>query len=99
MTVQENLIQRLKKIDQNRNVLFTAIDTLKTEQEIKEFYKAYVGFLRDDTTDPKVKDDPAGVADQNIGYVLGYYNGDTAIRWLNALPGTYHPVFGDVPIN
>ena len=75
-----NIIERLRKAEPDRNVVFTAIDKLKTDQEIIEFYNEYKETNQH--------------ADQNIGYILGYYEAKTVNRWFRLLDEIHHPVFG-----
>ena len=43
---------------------------------------------------------PEGVAKQNAGYVVGYYDKKTADLWMSTLPDVNHPVFGrDIPFS
>ncbi len=84
-----SLLGKLKETDPKRNVLFTAIETLKEELEIELFYEEYVKYLR-----RHGNENPEMVAKSNIGYALGYYDQKTADRWFKALPGISHPIFG-----
>lgn len=85
----ENLLKKLQAKKPNRNVVFTAVEQLKDEAQIREFFQQYVEWLKS-----SVEQDPEAVARQNIGYVVGYYNKETADRWMKVLPDVSHPIFG-----
>ena len=85
----KNLLQELQAENPERNVAFTAIEKLKDEAQIRKFFEQYVESLKG-----SVEEDPEAVARQNIGYIVGYYDKKTADRWMKALPGVSHPVFG-----
>ena len=91
----KNLLEKLQAEKPGRNVAFTAIEQLKDEAQMREFFQQYVESLKG-----AVEEDPEAVARQNIGYIVGYYDRETADRWMKALPGVSHPVFGkDIPWN
>ena len=88
-----NLLKKLQAENPDRNVSFIAIDQLKDEVQIREFFQQYVEMLR-----YPMNQDPEALARQNIGSILGYYDKETANRWMKALPGVSHPVLGkDIP--
>lgn len=89
-----SLIKKLKETKPRRNVVFTAVETLTDPTEIKQFYQEYVECLRQHGDSEKVRADPEAVAKNNIGYIVGYYNKETADRWISAIPGVIHPIFG-----
>ena len=89
-TPELTLVQRLQNKEPDRNVVFTAIEQLKTPEEIKEFYQEYIEWLKTNTE----LSDPEKVAKENIGYVIGYYSQETANTWMKTLEDIYHPVFG-----
>lgn len=81
------LIEVLRSKNPQRDVLFTAFDTLKTEQDIQIFFPQYVQSLRNSA-------DPQAVALENIGWLFGYYNDTTIALWRRALPQLIlHPLF------
>ena len=91
----KNLLEKLQAEKPGRNDAFTAIEQLKDEAQMREFFQQYVESLKG-----AVEEDPEAVARQNIGYIVGYYDRETADRWMKALPGVSHPVFGkDIPWN
>ena len=93
--VPQNLLQRLQAEKPDRNVAFTAIEQLKDEAQIREFFEQYIESLKG-----AVEEDPEAVARQNIGYIVGYYDRETVDRWMKALPGVSRSVFGkDIPWN
>jgi len=89
-----DLLERLEKASPGRNFVFTAIETLKTPTEIKQFYQEYVDYLRQHGASEDIRANPEAVANDNIGYVLGYYNKETADKWFKVLPNVKHPIFG-----
>ena len=92
---QQNIIKTLQATDPKRHVAFIAIEQLKKREEIQEFYKEYIQLLKDS----EVKD-PEKIAQQNIGYIVGYYDKETADKWMKTLPNVSHPVFGkNIPFN
>ncbi len=82
----EKLLEKLQAEDPDREVVFIAIEKLKDEKQIKEFFQQYVESL--------TQGDPYELAKRNIGYVLGYYDQKTVNRWEKALPEAKHPLFG-----
>lgn len=86
----KSLLKRLQEKNPDRNVLSTAISDLKDESDLKKFFDQYVEWLKG-----RVEESPESVALQNIGYAVGYYDQETADRWMKALPGVSHPIFGD----
>jgi hypothetical protein len=87
-----------------RNPVFTAIETLKEPEEIKQFVKEYEEYMLthcgrhpdhpEDEQDLKTVGHEIEIARSNVGYILGYYSDGTARRWYSALPNISHPVFG-----
>jgi len=76
------VLEELKLKEPDRNIVFVAIDHLKDAEDIQQFYQEYCESI---TTE---------VANENIGYILGYYGKDTMRRWFEALPNVSHPFFG-----
>jgi len=87
-------LEELSKKDPGRNMVFTAIETLKTSKDIKLFFDEYVQFLKDNGSEPKIREDARRVAESNIGYILGYYGGDEHALWYGVLQTVSHPIFG-----
>jgi len=87
------LIEKLQKEEPKRNIVFTAIEKLTNPKEIEQFYKEYVEYLRK-RGDQETRNNPEKVADENIGYILGYYSAETAQRWMEVLKSVRHPIFG-----
>jgi hypothetical protein len=92
--VGQDLIKKLERANPNRNLLFNAIETLKTPEEMRTFYREYVEYMRLNGNNEEIKANAERVAKENIGYVIGYYNEETGNRWMKALPEVYHPIFG-----
>ncbi len=91
--VPKSLLERLQAEKPDGNVAFTAIEQLKDEAQIREFFEQYVELLKGE-----IEDDPEAMARQNISFMVGYYDKETADRWEKALPGVSHPVSGkDIP--
>lgn len=81
-----SLVKKMLEKRPEKNPVFTAIETLKDSEEIKQFHKEYREYMENEGYDNKV-------ADSNIGYILGYYDEDTKILWYNLLD-VKHPIFG-----
>lgn len=91
---QETLIERLQKLAPDKNVLFTAISQLKSPDEILSFRQEYEEHLRTHGDTEEVRLNAAEVANENIGYAVGYYDQETSTRWLSVLKEVNHPIFG-----
>ena len=74
------VFKRLRKEYPEKNVLYAALENLKTEEEIREFFPQYVEWLT-------VKGDPVIGAKSNIQYVAMYYGNHQEIldRWAIVL--------------
>ena len=81
-----NIVKKLQEMKPERNVVFTAIESLGSREEIKQFHQEYREYMVDEGFTHEV-------ADSNIGYVLGYYEKDTRNSW-NELLDIVHPIFG-----
>ena len=89
-----SLLEKLEKTNPKRNVVFTAVETLTDPTEMKQFYSEYVAHLKENGDSEEVRQDPESVANSNIGYIVRYYNRETADRWMNTIPSVSHPIFG-----
>ena len=87
------VLEKLLKLAPKRNPVFTAIEELKKEKEIKQFYQEYICYLKEEG-DKEVRENAERVANSNIGYVLGYYSSKTFYKWNKILESISHPVFG-----
>ena len=87
------LYDEMQAKDPKRNPIFTAIDMLKTDDEIRQFVREYEEFLLANTND-EIRGKEVQVARDNVGYVLGYYSDGVMKQWYAALPSVAHPVFG-----
>lgn len=88
------IIDKLQRLNPARNVAFIAIETLVEPQEVRQFFNEYVEVFRE-----KYGDQAEAVAQSNIGYIVGYYNEETANRWRD-ITGATHPIFGaNIPWN
>ena len=95
----QGLLQRLMALEPKHDVVFTAIEQLKDETEIRQFFQEYVKYIEESGLEDSPIKDPKVVANMNIGYVLGYYE-KAAGLWRKALPDAKHPVYGsNIPWN
>jgi 1,4-dihydroxy-2-naphthoyl-CoA synthase len=78
----------------NTDPLFIAIERLTLENDIAVFYDEYIDYLKQNGANEKVRANAKAVANENIGYVLGYYGGKTMKMWMDILPDVSHPIFG-----
>jgi len=88
------ILENLIKLNPKRNPLFTAIEELKKEDEIKQFYQEYIGYIKEEGDTDEVRKNAEQVANSNIGYVLGYYSNKTSRKWNKILENVSHPIFG-----
>jgi hypothetical protein len=88
-----NLFEQMEAFDKKRNPVFTAIDKLKTPEDIQRFAKEYEEYLIANSNE-EIKGKEREVARSNIGYILGYYSDETMKLWYANLPDVVHPVFG-----
>jgi hypothetical protein len=91
---QGNLLKKMEKLHPKRHAVFTAIEELSTREEIRQFYEEYINYLKTEAREPQVRREAERVARENIGYILGYYDKNTADKWMKTLPEVYHPIFG-----
>ena len=89
-----SLIQKLEEAKPKRNVVFTAVETLTDPKQMRQFYDEYVAHLKQHGDSDQVRQNPESVANSNIGYIVGYYDKETADRWMQAIPSVSHPIFG-----
>ena len=89
-----NLMEKLKRAEPEYNVVFTAVKKLTDPTEMKQFYQEYVAHLRQNDSSAEVRANPESVANRNIGYIVGYYDKETADRWMNTISSVSHPIFG-----
>jgi hypothetical protein len=87
------LFQDMENKAPDRNPVFTAIEELKTPDEIRQFVKEYEDYLVANSNE-ETKGRERQVARSNVGYILGYYSDETQKRWYKELPNVSHPVFG-----
>ena len=88
-----NLFEQMEAFDKKRNPVFTAIDKLKSPQDIQRFMREYEEWLVKNG-DESIKGREREVARSNVGYILGYYDDATMKWWYSSLPDVNHPVFG-----
>lgn len=88
-----NLFEQMEAFDKKRNPVFTAIDKLKSPQDIQRFMREYEEYLVEHG-DKSIKGREREVARSNVGYILGYYDDATMKWWYSSLPEVSHPVFG-----
>lgn len=82
-----NWADKMLEINPDRGPVFTAIDTLETEEDITRFHEDYRVYMKREGYD-------AQTADDNIGYILGYYGEETKKLWYGILEVS-HPIFGE----
>jgi len=82
-----NIIEKLKQKDPDKNFLFTAIESLHNDDEIREFREEYVTVMKESGTNERAKTAPKEVVDDNICIVLDKYFDETiSDKWFEALP-------------
>lgn len=85
------LMYQLRQVHQDRTIVFVALEQLEEQAAIEQFYAEYVQYLKDSgATD----EEAVSLAGANIGYAKHYYTKTVWSRWVEALPGVVHPVFG-----
>lgn len=67
-----------------REVYFDRIDKAETDEEIQAAYQAMIDESGGDVA----------LVNQNLGYILGYYNTKERAAWYCLLKDVVHPVFG-----
>uniref|UniRef100_A0A6M3JI19 Uncharacterized protein n=1 Tax=viral metagenome TaxID=1070528 RepID=A0A6M3JI19_9ZZZZ len=86
----KGIFQKMIDLDPNSNCVFTAIGVLKTEDEVKQFYKEYIEAL-------KIKNDTnlsaKELAAKNVGYICSYFSDEAMRLWYETL-NIEHPIFG-----
>ena len=87
------LFEDMKKIDLERNPVFTAIERLEDESDIKQFLLDYEEYLIKNTNNT-IRGRERDVARDNIGYILGYYDDKIQKKWYCILSNVSHPIFG-----
>lgn len=87
------LVEKLQEKDPKRNVVFIAIENIDEPEQMREFYKDYVRYLTEHEDDLEGLS-PESVARDNVGYVVVYYGKETTDKWMDAVEGLRHPVFG-----
>ncbi len=80
------LIEILKKIDPKRDILFVAIDTLKTFEKRNQFFNEYIKYLEKANIQDSENDTAENIAKINIRYALSYFDIKTADLWREAIP-------------
>ena len=88
------ILERLEIIQPGRNIVFTAVETIKDEAEMADFFVDYVGWLSEHGNTQEIRDNAKKIAGENVGYILGYYDKETAKRWHSIIELITHPVFG-----
>ncbi len=81
-----SLVDKMFEKRPKKNPVHTAIETLTKPEEITRFHKDYRAYMEAEGSD-------AETADQNIGYILGYYGEHTKKLWYGILD-VNHPIFG-----
>jgi len=81
------LMEKMLEINPKRNEVFTALDELKSDYEIKKFYKEYISWMKVNGKTEEIRNNAKEVVDGNIRYILGYYGGETEKRWSRLYRG------------
>ena len=81
------LVDDMFKKRPDKNPVCTAIETLKTPEDVLRFQTDYRAYMVSEGYTEEI-------ADRNIGYLLGYYGEKEWDLWYGTL-GIDHPVFGD----
>lgn len=84
------LLERLIGINPQQNIIKTAIDAVKTAENIQTFVDEY-GSAIDEVYKSGNGEE---IALSNVGYFLGYYPKEVVEHWYNADTRISHPVFG-----
>jgi hypothetical protein len=92
-----NLVEKMFELEPERNPIFTAIENLKTTEEVKQFRSELItwyeskGWTQDN---PECNGKtPEELADHNIGYIIGYYGKEERVLWYDTLK-IGHPLLG-----
>ncbi len=87
---QSSIIERLRRESPRGNIVFAAIDKLKTSEEIRRFRDEYEEDLAKNARDRETRNEPGQAADFNIGHFLGLHPGLRLHTWMGAFQGTPH---------
>ena len=88
------MYQKMVDLKPNKNPIFTAVEQLTEPTEMRAFFDSCVAYYRLNGDSLDVRKNSESVVKTNIGYVVGYHNEQTATRWMNAIDGIKHPIFG-----
>jgi len=84
--IKMSLISKLKEIEPNRHLVFTAIDKLKSPDMIRQFYCEYATYLRRFGEPQETRERAPQAALDSIHYALGFgYSKKTKNKWNNSL--------------
>lgn len=80
----------------NYGKLGAALAALQTPAEAREFWDEYIAWLGRPEAELEAHHTPEGVARANIGYLMGYYDGETQQRVYDLFGDLdiAHPIFG-----
>lgn len=90
----ENLYQKMQELAPGKNPIFTAVSNLTNPDEMKAFFRDCVDDYRKNGETEDIRNNAESLVKYNIGYIVGYYDKQTADRWMNTLEGISHPIFG-----
>jgi hypothetical protein len=91
----ESIWNNLKEQHPEKNVVHSAIRTLRSEQDIEKFFQEYVEQLKVELAGREDDRDPVEVARSNVAYLLaGYNDNEIDARWDAVLQGAYEHNFG-----
>lgn len=80
------LIQALQEVNAKKGIIFTAVENLVLEEDIKKFYSEYVKYISAHGTSLLAGINPEEAASRNIAYALQDYPKDMAHYWARAIP-------------
>ena len=80
------LIQALQEVNAKKGVIFTAVENLVLEEDIKKFYSKYIDYISAHGTSSLAGINPEEAAGRNIAYALQGYHKDIARGWARAIP-------------
>ena len=80
------LIQALQEVNSKRGIIFTAVENLVLEEDIKKFYSEYINYISAHGTSLLAGINPEEAASRNIAYALQCYPKDIVRYWARAIP-------------
>lgn len=84
----------MQELAPNKDPIFTAVSHLTDLDEMKAFFRDCVEDYKKNGETEDIRNNAEHLVKSNIGYITGYYDKPTVDRWMNAIEGLSHPVFG-----